>query len=114
MKTNGILEIDALFATAAKAKKDEKMNPKTTNTHKLSLASSSNPFSLSSLSSSKQNPVKINCQYNRSDAFSLQKSQWASDGLGGVFNSNGFTGRRESDSGYKIYKAHLFNKKEFG
>ena len=32
---------------------------------------------------------------------------------GGIFNSEGFTGRRDKD-GQKIFKAHLFNKKGFG
>ena len=101
-KKQGLSEIDDIFATAAKAKKEEKQ--------KLTSIKNNNQQKNNSIT----NPIKIKCQYDREDATSLQKSQWASDGLGGVFNSEGFTGRRDGSSGYKIYKAHLFNKKGFG
>ena len=41
------------------------------------------------------------------------KDSWATDGLGGVFNGEGFTGRRD-DGGHRVFKAHLMNKKGFG
>jgi len=40
------------------------------------------------------------------------KKVWAKDGLGGVFNGEGFTGRR--DEGHRVFKSHLMNKKESG
>lgn len=41
------------------------------------------------------------------------KDSWATDGLGGVFNGEGYTGRRD-DGGHRVFKAHLMNKKGFG
>ena len=37
---------------------------------------------------------------------------WVDDGLGGKFNAEGFTGRKED--GVKIFKAHVLNKPNFG
>lgn len=51
---------------------------------------------------------------DRSDLERLQSGEWVDDGLGGKFNAEGFTGRRDEQSGYKVYKAHLLNKKGFG
>ncbi|KAL3778784.1 hypothetical protein HJC23_002690 [Cyclotella cryptica] len=42
-----------------------------------------------------------------------QKDKWASDGLGGVFNGEGYTGRRD-EGGHRVFKAHLMNKEGFG
>lgn len=41
-----------------------------------------------------------------------QQGEWKDDGLGGRYNHEGYTGRRED--GVKIYKAHLFNSQNFG
>ena len=41
------------------------------------------------------------------------KNKWATDGLGGVFNGEGYTGRRD-DGGHRVFKAHLMNKEGFG
>ncbi|KAL7529098.1 hypothetical protein ACHAWF_002839 [Thalassiosira exigua] len=58
--------------------------------------------------------------YTRSDVERLNDSadkerrdKWASDGLGGVFNGEGYTGRKD-DGGHRVFKAHLMNKKGFG
>ncbi|KAL3762595.1 hypothetical protein ACHAWU_005798 [Discostella pseudostelligera] len=53
--------------------------------------------------------------YSRVDVEQLDKDKdkWATDGLGGVFNGEGFTGRRD-DGGHRVFKAHLMNKKGFG
>ena len=53
--------------------------------------------------------------YTRGDVEQLDKDKdkWATDGLGGVFNGEGFTGRRD-DGGHRVFKAHLMNKKGFG
>ena len=56
--------------------------------------------------------------YTRSDLEQLndnkseRKDKWASDGLGGIFNGEGFTGRK--DDGHRVFKAHLMNKEGFG
>ena len=53
--------------------------------------------------------------YTRADMEHLgkDKDKWATDGLGGVFNGEGYTGRRD-DGGHRVFKAHLMNKKGFG
>ena len=58
--------------------------------------------------------------YTRSDLEQLNdsknkeaKDKWASDGLGGVFNGEGYTGRRD-DGGHRVFKAHLMNRDGFG
>jgi hypothetical protein len=53
--------------------------------------------------------------YSRVDVEQLDKDKdkWATDGLGGVFNGEGYTGRRD-DGGHRVFKAHLMNKKGFG
>ena len=53
--------------------------------------------------------------YTRVDVEKLDKDKdkWATDGLGGVFNGEGYTGRRD-DGGHRVFKAHLMNKKGFG
>ena len=40
-------------------------------------------------------------------------NRWAYDGLGGVFNGEGYTGRRDG-GGHRVFKAHLMNRKGFG
>eukprot|EP00548_Thalassiothrix_antarctica_P005948 CAMPEP_0194148218 /NCGR_PEP_ID=MMETSP0152-20130528/30837_1 /TAXON_ID=1049557 /ORGANISM="Thalassiothrix antarctica, Strain L6-D1" /LENGTH=137 /DNA_ID=CAMNT_0038849585 /DNA_START=14 /DNA_END=427 /DNA_ORIENTATION=+ len=50
--------------------------------------------------------------YSRNDLSGVKEKQWVDDGLGGIFNSDGYTGRVES--GVKVFKAHLFNKSNFG
>lgn len=58
--------------------------------------------------------------YTRSDIEHLNGSQkkevkdkWAKDGLGGIFNGEGYTGRRD-DGGHRVFKAHLLNKEKSG
>lgn len=43
----------------------------------------------------------------------LDPNEWRDDGLGGVFDREGFTGRK-SQEGFKIFKKHLLNKKNSG
>ncbi|KAL7518765.1 hypothetical protein ACHAWX_003571 [Stephanocyclus meneghinianus] len=50
---------------------------------------------------------------NNNDDGNEQKDTWASDGLGGVFNGEGYTGRRD-EGGHRVFKAHLMNKEGFG
>jgi len=63
-------------------------------------------------SRSKHPVKKSDLSYTRDDTTKIQKGEWASDGLGGIFDADGWTGRTES--GMKIYKHHLFNKKNAG
>jgi hypothetical protein len=44
---------------------------------------------------------------------SLNDNEWKDDGLGGVFDKEGYTGRK-SQEGFKIFKKHLLNKKNSG
>jgi len=57
---------------------------------------------------------KIRLSHDRNDTVKVKSGEWAQDGLGGVFDAEGFTGRREGTQGLKVFKAHLFNKKGFG
>lgn len=43
---------------------------------------------------------------------SLNGSEWVDDGLGGKYNSEGFTGRVED--GVKVFKAHILRKPNAG
>lgn len=49
---------------------------------------------------------------SRKDLLQLNDKEWKDDGLGGKYNREGFTGRRED--GVKVYKAHLLNERDFG
>mmetsp|Transcript_30083 Transcript_30083/g.51188 ORF Transcript_30083/g.51188 Transcript_30083/m.51188 type:complete len:193 (-) Transcript_30083:528-1106(-) len=63
---------------------------------------------LSSLTYTRSDVEKLNTSTNKE-----AKDKWATDGLGGVFNGEGFTGRRD-DGGHRVFKAHLMNKEGFG
>ena len=57
--------------------------------------------------------------YTRADLDELNgsrkesKNRWASDGLGGVFNGEGFTGRRD-EGGHRVFKSTLMNREGAG
>lgn len=50
---------------------------------------------------------------NKSNNSNEAKQTWASDGLGGIFNGEGYTGRKDG-GGHRVFKAHLMNKEGFG
>eukprot|EP00587_Corethron_hystrix_P010659 CAMPEP_0113301306 /NCGR_PEP_ID=MMETSP0010_2-20120614/2589_1 /TAXON_ID=216773 ORGANISM="Corethron hystrix, Strain 308" /NCGR_SAMPLE_ID=MMETSP0010_2 /ASSEMBLY_ACC=CAM_ASM_000155 /LENGTH=140 /DNA_ID=CAMNT_0000154905 /DNA_START=64 /DNA_END=486 /DNA_ORIENTATION=- /assembly_acc=CAM_ASM_000155 len=50
---------------------------------------------------------------DRSSLQSMRHGEFVDDGLGGVYDKEGYTGRT-TDDGMKIFKAHLFNKESFG
>ena len=60
----------------------------------------------------KEEVMKAKLAGDRSDVKNLTDEAWVDDGLGGIFNKDGFTGRK--DEGMKIYKAHLMNERNFG
>ena len=64
---------------------------------------------LSSLTYTRTDLQKLNNNYDGNE----QKDTWASDGLGGVFNGEGYTGRRD-EGGHRVFKAHLMTKEGFG
>lgn len=66
----------------------------------------------SSLSTNMAHAKKKALKGDRSDVVGLNRDEWIDDGLGGVFDAEGYTGRKED--GVKVFKAHLFNKKGFG
>ena len=58
--------------------------------------------------------------YTRADLDKLNKNthsehkdKWASDGLGGIFNGEGYSGRTD-EGGHRIFKAHLMNREGCG
>ena len=114
-KSSGLDDIDALFAT--KKEKDiekkqvEERNEKRRKEQRKLFKR--NQESSSSAGICISTATKKPLTYDREDIKGLKKNEWVNDGLGGVFDAEGFTGRKEEGSG-KIYKAHLMNKKGFG
>jgi hypothetical protein len=49
---------------------------------------------------------------SRDTLLSMKEQEWRDDGLGGKYNHEGYTGRKED--GVKVFKAHLLNKPDFG
>ena len=98
---NGIHEIETLFDSKKMKKKESAIN----NTSKTSNAGSAT-------TKLQQQQQQQQFKYDRSDIAQLKPKEWVEDGLGGKFNKEGFTGRTEQ--GVNIYKAHLFNKRDFG
>jgi hypothetical protein len=92
--TGGLLAIDALFDSKRKQKQKATLTAAMEAKHEQSAKTTTA------------------LKYDRSDLSNLQPKEWADDGLGGKFNKDGFTGRKEQ--GVKVFKAHLFNKKDFG
>ena len=109
-KDCGLDDIDALFAVKKEndvaLKKEEKAEDERRKKLKHDRSTEKNMYAKSA--------KKICLSYDRDDVSKLKSGEWAKDGLGGVFNTDGYTGRKEEGSGFKIYKAHLFNKKGFG
>lgn len=64
---------------------------------------------LSSLTYTRSDVEQLNGAGSKKEA----KDKWASDGLGGVFNGEGYTGRKD-DGGHRVFKAHLMNRPGFG
>ena len=81
---NGLDEIDALFAKKKhEAKKQQKANVPN---------NSSKQQQQQQQKSSKRTCTVSSCQ----DLDKLGEKEWVDDGLGGKFNKEGFTGRREN------------------
>lgn len=93
--SSGLNEIDALFDDKKQQKKqlqqEEQKQTKLKKQKQQSASKSSN---------------------GRKDLLSMREKEWKDDGLGGKYNKEGFTGRRED--GVKVYKAHLLNQRDFG
>lgn len=105
-KSTGMDEIDALFARKKEIKKESIIK-----------AAEEKKRRRLQDDDSKDNSRKKAAQKltgDRTDLERLKAGEWVDDGLGGKFNADGYTGRREDGSGLKVFKAHLFNKKGFG
>lgn len=102
---SGLDEIDNLFESKKQTKRKKRESDR--------LESEQQRKKQKTASHSTKKLRKIKLSHDRSDAESLQRDEWADDGCGGVFNNEGYTGRKVEGAG-KIYKAHLFNKKGFG
>lgn len=108
-------EIDELFAIKKEtqnAHRKQEQEEEKKREEQRQLYRRNNSKNSSSINS--KNAKNIDLAQDRSDVQKLTKGEWANDGLGGVFDKEGFTGRTEDGTGFKIYKAHLFNKKGFG
>jgi len=93
----GLSTIDDLFAS----KKKEKIKRKE--------RESSEKLNDSNAAEKKSKKCHVR---DRSELKSIPLGTFVDDGLGGVFNNEGYTGR--VDEGVKVFKAHLFNKEGFG
>mmetsp|Transcript_30488 Transcript_30488/g.45121 ORF Transcript_30488/g.45121 Transcript_30488/m.45121 type:complete len:129 (+) Transcript_30488:163-549(+) len=96
--SKGLTEIDDIFSSRSKkseSKEKEKISKQVSRTQPLS-----------------GNRKKFKLTHSRLDLGGIKQKEWADDGLGGKFNREGYTGRVEG--GVKVFKAHLFNKKDFG
>ena len=112
-KSTGLDDIDNLFATKKEIeitqKKQQAQEDKILEEQRKLFRQNNNTNSVKI-----KNAINIDLKQDRSDVQNLNKGEWVNDGLGGVFTTDGFTGRKQEGSWYKIYKAHLFNKKGFG
>ena len=95
-KESGLDEIDSLFATKKKEKKDtaEKLKKEKKEAKQRRKAYSQNH---------NKPPPNIS---------SMKKNEWVDDGLGGKYNSEGYTGRIED--GVKVFKTHLLQSSTSG
>lgn len=59
------------------------------------------------------NSSSTNNNNNNSKSSKNHNEKWASDGLGGIFNTEGYTGRKD-EGGHRVFKAHLMNREGFG
>jgi len=114
-KAGGLDEIDALFARKKKLKKEIAAEKAKEEQEKQTAAKRRNLQHDDSATSDsyKKNAKTMKLTGNRTDLENLKSGEWVDDGLGGKFNADGYTGRRD-ESGLKVFKAHLFNKKGFG
>ena len=112
-KSSGIDEIDSLFATKKERDADQKHKEAEEEKRQMEqLKLFRQNAKSSSLPSSANHAKNKSLAHDRTDVAGMKANEWVNDGLGGVFDVDGFTGRKED--GCKVYKAHLFNKKGFG
>lgn len=106
--TKGIAELDDIFATkkAAAVEKKEEEEKKAKEVAKFKSGNNKPRTASSGSATSKK------LTHSRHDVEDVPPNAWVDDGLGGKFNREGYTGRVEG--GVKVFKAHLFNKKNFG
>ena len=91
-------EIDSLFCEKKKQDRDIKKEQSKKRSRYKNNDANNPSLSMSS---------KRNKQLDRKD-----NNEWVDDGLGGKYNTEGYTGRVED--GIKIFKAHILNKKQSG
>ncbi len=108
---SGFDDIDDLFASKKERVKQEKQTQAEEERREMEKRKffRQNNASTSSLL---QNAKKKTLKGDKSDITGMKKNEWVDDGRGGVFDAEGFTGRKED--GVKVFKAHLFNKQGFG
>jgi hypothetical protein len=98
-KKKGFTDLDDIFAVKKKIKTDAAEEEKQSKAAKSAAAAASSKS-------------KTSFSYSRKDVEALGQNAWQDDGLGGKYNREGYTGRTEG--GVKVFKAHLFNQKNFG
>mmetsp|Transcript_3664 Transcript_3664/g.6936 ORF Transcript_3664/g.6936 Transcript_3664/m.6936 type:complete len:165 (+) Transcript_3664:64-558(+) len=112
-RKSSLEDIDAIFETKKKKvaeDKEKKLQEEKTEKERRKMFQQN--ASSSWLGPNMDHAKKKALKGDRSDVVGLSREEWVDDGLGGVFDAEGFTGRKED--GVKVFKAHLFNKKGFG
>ena len=100
--TRGLAELDDIFAVKKKAKAAEEEKQ----------AKAAKLLAKATATCHEKSKAGVKRIQSRQGLEDISPNVWVDDGLGGKFNRDGFTGRVEG--GVKVFKAHLFNKKEFG
>lgn len=97
-KSDGIDEIESLFATKKKHKQQQQQQQ----------ASQKN-----AAAATKKTPPSSNNNNNNSKSLDrMTEHEWVDDGLGGKYNHEGYTGRVED--GVRIFKTHLLQSAKSG
>lgn len=94
VKKRGWDEIESLFSDGKKRKNDQKEEEAATQKKK------------------QEQKKKNQAGRKRASLTPTASGEWVDDGLGGVYNSEGFTGRVED--GVKVFKAHVLRKPNAG
>ena len=113
-KGGGLDEIESLFGEKKKQKRQQRLDEAETEKAAASFKKRKTKMMVDKNKISSSSPGNSSARGSTSDGGggNRSRSEWTDDGLGGVYNAEGFTGRNED--GVRIFKAHLFNKPNFG
>lgn len=112
-KGGGWGEIQGIFDAKKKQVSEEKASiTKQKADRKRQYRSNDAPSSSKSNDQQQEHQADIFARSTKPGSGTSQSQQWMDDGLGGKFNTDGYTGRVED--GVKIFKAHVLSKQNAG